>query len=240
MLGDGLDGHVASVSTLYWRMALYLLADSQLLFWNDGTRPFLASMLEATAKPTPSVAYIGASNGDSPEAYSILVAALDQLEIGSPHWVRASFPAADRQALRTADVIVLAGGDVEAGWNVFTRSGMREEIESRYRAGAVLVGVSAGAVQIGTHAALTGDDGSFRLVETFGFVRAIVDAHDENNDWHRLASTIELLEGAATGIGIPRGSGLIAHSDGTLEPIRHAAYEFTSNQGKLCRGLLMP
>ena len=219
---------------------LYLLADSELLFWESDTGAFLASVLQSSGKPAPNVAYIGASNGDSSEAYSILTAALDQLEIGSVRHIRADFPDADQTFLQTADVVVLAGGDVEAGWNVFTRTGMRAQIEARYRAGAVLLGVSAGAVQLGRHAAVADDCGSSKLLETFGFVTVIVDVHDERRDWQTLSSTIHLLEGTATGVGIPRGGGLIAHPDGTLEPLRRTADEFTYSEGKLRHAVLLP
>jgi peptidase E len=63
-------------------------------------------------------------------------------------------PSRIAHSCKTAHVLVLAGGDVEAGWNAFTRSGLRELIEMRYRAGAVLVGVSAGTVQLGKYAAV--------------------------------------------------------------------------------------
>lgn len=154
--------------------------------------------------------------------------------------MRASFSAEDRRFLETADVIVLAGGDVEAGWSVFTETGMREQIESRYRDGAVLIGVSAGAVQFGTHAALADGSGASRLIDTFGFVPYIVDVHDEKHVWHTLSGAIHLLEGTATGIGIASGGGLIAHPDGTLEPIRHAADEFSFSEGKVRHAVLLP
>ena len=92
---------------------LYLLADSQLLFWKTTKGPFLASICETLSGEDPNVAYIGASNGDSPEAYAILTAALEQVQHGSVHMVSAAFTPEDRQALEAADVVVLAGGDVD-------------------------------------------------------------------------------------------------------------------------------
>ena len=136
---------------------LYLLADSQPLFWRGGA--FLTDLCQAGGNTKPNVAYIGASNGDSPEAHGIFAAAFDQVANASTHWVRAEFSGEDRRFLESADVLVLAGGDVEAGWNVFTGTGMRELIEKRYRAGAVLVGVSAGAVQFGKYASVPDANG---------------------------------------------------------------------------------
>jgi cyanophycinase-like exopeptidase len=216
---------------------LYLLADSQPLFWRRGA--FLNTLCQASRNPKPAVAYVGASNGDSPEAHGIFLAAFEQVETQRTHWVRAEFSQQDRAFLETADVIVLAGGDVEAGWNVFTRTGLRELLEKRHRDGAVLVGVSAGAVQFGKYASVADTNGGQKLVETFGLLDVIVDAHDEKRDWQALSSTIQLLEGTARGIGIPHGAALIVHPDGTLEPVGRAVEEFVLTEGRLRRSLLL-
>lgn len=58
------------------RQPLYLLADSQLLFWKRDGRPLLETALDGLARDKPlSAAYIGASNGDRPEFYEIFEAA---------------------------------------------------------------------------------------------------------------------------------------------------------------------
>jgi cyanophycinase len=219
------------------RQPLYLLADSQPLFWRGGA--FLTDLCQAGGNTRPNVAYIGASNGDSSEAYGIFEAAFDQMETAGIHWVHAAFPDEDRRFLGSADVIVLAGGDVEAGWNVFTGTGMRELIEQRYRAGAVLVGVSAGAVQFGKYASVPDANGGRKLLETFGLIEFIVDVHDEKRDWQGLAATIQLLEGSARGVGIPHGAALIAHADGTFEPAGRAVEEFVLTEGRLRRSVLL-
>jgi cyanophycinase-like exopeptidase len=216
---------------------LYLLADSQPLFWKSGA--FLTALCQASGNSPPDVAYIGASNGDSPEAHAIFEAAMEQVVTGNTHWVRAELSQADRQFLETADVLVLAGGDVEVGWDAFTRSGLRELIENRYRDGAVLVGVSAGAVQFGKYASVPDGNGAQKLVETFGLVDVIVDVHDERQDWQALAATIQLLEGTVKGIGIPQGAALIVHPDGTFEPVGRAVDEFVLTEGRLRRSVLL-
>jgi cyanophycinase-like exopeptidase len=136
-------------------------------------------------------------------------------------------------------VIVLAGGDVEAGWNAFTGTGMRDLIAQRYRAGAVLVGVSAGAVQFGKYASVPDANGGQKLLETFGLIDFIVAVHDEKRDWQALAATIQLLEGSARGLGIPHGAALIAHADGTFEPAGRAVEEFVLTEGRLRRSVLL-
>ena len=217
---------------------LFLLADSELLFWSDESGSFISKIIAAAVKHSPSIAYIGASNGDMPEAFQILRAALDRADVGEVRHLTAAFSDADRKFLETADIIVLSGGDVEAGWDTFKKTGMREVIERRYLEGVVLVGVSAGAVQFGKNAAIKDENGGSRLIDTFGFVNVIVDVHDEKNEWRSLASTIHLLEGAATGIGIAKGGGLIVHPDSTIEPIRRTAEEFTYRANKLRHAIL--
>jgi cyanophycinase len=217
--------------------SLYLLADSQPLFWRGGE--FLTGLCQGAGNSQPNVAYIGASNGDSPAAHGIFAAAFEPVTAGRTHWVQAQLPAADRRFLESADVIVLAGGDVEAGWNVFTGTGMRELIEQRYRDGAVLIGVSAGAVQFGRYAAVPDANGGSRLLETFGLIDFIVDVHDEKRDWQTLAATIQLLEGSVRGLGIPHGAALIAHADGSFEPVGRAVEEFVVTEGRLRRSMLL-
>jgi cyanophycinase len=59
---------------------LYLLADSQLLFWKRQDRLLLEAALDGLARDTPlSAAYIGASNGDRREYYGIIAAAMEAI-----------------------------------------------------------------------------------------------------------------------------------------------------------------
>jgi hypothetical protein len=61
---------------------LYLLADSQLVFWKRQDRPLLEAALDGLARDTPlSAAYIGTSNGDRPQFYGIFEAAVDAIGI---------------------------------------------------------------------------------------------------------------------------------------------------------------
>jgi hypothetical protein len=86
-----------------------------------------------------------------------------------------------------------------------------------------LIGVSAGAVQLGL-CCLAGD-GS--LIETLKLVPFIIGAHEEFNNWK---TTTELLRLSATNsraIGLPTGGGAIYHHDHTVEPLRHPLVELS-------------
>jgi cyanophycinase len=190
-------------------LPLYLLADSQLLFWSDKGVPFISSALQRLGIGEPAAAYIGASNGDSPEAYAIFVEAMKNAGIADFQMIRSHFPPEDRAFLEKAGIIVLAGGDVEAGWKVFNETGMKDLILKRYAEGALLIGVSAGAVQLGSYALIEKPGSATELINAFQLAPFIIGAHDEKRDWETLRHTIHLMEGTAYGIGIPSGGGLI-------------------------------
>lgn len=199
---------------------LYLLADSQLLFWKRQNRLILESALAGFARHIPlNAAYIGASNGDRPEFYEIFEAAMDAIGITERRMIDSSFGPDDRAFLAGARMIVLAGGDVRLGWNTIERTGMKDVILSRYANGAVLVGISAGAVQLGRCGIVEMPE-SIELFDVFGLVPMIVDTHDERAEWARLSRAIHSLQGATTGLGIPSGGGVIVYPDSTLEPLR--------------------
>src|SRR5215472_1459840 len=128
---------------------VFLLADSQLLFWREGGRPFLARAAELLAADGVSgpvrAAYLGASNGDAPEFYDLFVAAMAEIGIADCRLIPTAVAAEDHAYLESADLILLAGGDVERGWRAFEHAGLPPKLLARYYAGALLVGISAGA-----------------------------------------------------------------------------------------------
>ncbi|OBH10049.1 Type 1 glutamine amidotransferase-like domain-containing protein [Mycobacterium sp. E1747] len=222
------------------RHPLYLLADSQLLFWKRRNRLLLEAAVDGLAGASPlSAAYIGASNGDRPEYYEIFEAAMDAIGITDRRMIDSSFGANDRTFLASAQLIVLAGGDVRLGWDTFDRTGMKEVIVGRHEQGAVLVGISAGAVQLGRYGIVeTPQPPAPEPFGTFDLVPMVIDAHDERGDWARLSRTVELLEGAVIGLGIPSGAGVIVHPDTTVEPLRRAAHQVRFESGRITRSLL--
>jgi cyanophycinase len=219
---------------------LYLLADSQLLFWKRQDRLLLEAALDGLAQDTLlNAAYIGASNGDRPEFYDIFEAAMDAIEITDRRMINSSFGSDDRAFLERAQLIVLAGGDVRLGWNTFEKTGMKDVILGRYAQGAVLVGISAGAVQLGRYGVVeTPQSPAIELLDVFKLVPMVIDTHDERAEWARLSRTIHLLEGAATGLGIPSGGGVVVHADSTIEPLRRPAHEFRFEDGRVTHSLL--
>jgi peptidase E len=220
---------------------LYLLADSQLLFWRRRDKLLLETVRETLAGENPLAVYIGASNGDQKEFYAIFEAATQAAGFSEPRMISSTFNDEDRESLERAQLILLAGGDVHLGWSTFEKTGMKDRILARFTDGAVLVGVSAGAVQMGRHAIVDkGESAVLELVDMLNLVPAIIDVHDEEREWTRLSNTVRMLEGSSAGLGIPAGAGIVFHADGAAEPLRRPVHEFSCVGGLVEHTLLFP
>lgn len=219
---------------------IFLFADSSLLFWGEGGNLFLDSIRRLVARNSPKAAYVGASNGDRPEFYSIFEAAMDGVGVHDRRMILRSFSAEEQSFINEADIILLAGGDTEAGWNVFVETGMREFITRRFYEGAILIGISAGAQQLGLCGNLEGGPSGTELLSTFQLVPFVIDAHDEGRGWGRLQRAVRLLSGSVRGIGIPAGGGLVYYPEQRVEAVRRPLHEFSTDGGGIKEALIFP
>jgi peptidase S51-like protein len=192
---------------------IVLLADSQLLFWRENGGLLLERLL---TRGQLKAAYIGASNGDDPNFYAIFVAAMGGAGVLDCRMIPSIVSEADLAFLNNADIILLAGGDVEVGWRVFLNNGLSKHIVRRYFEGALLIGISAGAVQLG----LCGLAADGSLIETFKLVPYIIGAHEESENWKMTRALLRLSGPGKTAIGLPFGGGAIYHPDQTVEALR--------------------
>lgn len=219
---------------------LYLLADSQLLFWKQNEQLFLKSILNYISEPEPSAAYIGASNGDQQDFYQIFESAMDNIGIKSCHMIQSGYSDEDKKNLDQASIILLAGGDVKLGWDTFEATGMKSAIYDKYASGTVLIGVSAGAVQLGMCALHTDAEDNDSLFDTFQILPFIIGAHEESTDWKKLNRTVTLKDTYSQGVGIRSGAGFIYHADHTVEPLRHSLYNIIKKDQEITSSLLLP
>ena len=217
---------------------IYLLADSQLLFWKrPGGSLFLKEVAEKTGAEHPSAAYIGASNDDKLEFYhELFEPAMQQIGSGECRMILRRPAAEDAKFLETANIILLAGGSVEAGWRAFSENGLQQLIPRRFVEGAVLIGVSAGAVQLG-RGGLTDDEST--LLPTFSLVPFYVTAHDEKRDWASLRKVLQLAGAPARGFGLPFGSGAV-YDAGEIEPIARGIFELSRDENNTKESLAFP
>lgn len=211
---------------------VFLLADSQLLFWRDKEEPLMDRVRKILEEDKPGgpfkAAYIGASNNDKPEYYDIFLAAMNQAGISEDQCqlIRSKKTRKkDLKFLEDADLILLAGGDTEKGWKIIAEK-FQQIIVDRYYKGAVLIGISAGAVQLGLRGWKENDKLPDNLFETFQLVPAVIDVHNEESDWDILHKTVEHLGAWTKGFGIPTGGGAVYHPDWSFEALRHHLVEF--------------
>jgi len=207
---------------------IFLFADSQLLFWRENGQLLIERLVKAGTRDQLKAAYVGASNGDQPEFYEIFISAMEGAGVFDCRMIPSAISEVDIAFLNAADIILLAGGDVELGWRVFLTNGLSEHIVRRYLEGASLICVSAGAVQLGL--GCLGADGS--LIETFKLVPFIIGAHEESDDWKTTTELLQLSGPGTTAIGLPTGGGAIYHQH-QIEPLRHPLVELSLNRGNL-------
>jgi hypothetical protein len=217
---------------------LYLLADSQLLFLKDGPNSLPERIRAEVAGAHPKAAYIGASNGDKPEFYNLFVAAMDAMGISTSRMIPTQPVTDDFLFLEDAELILLAGGDMEQGWQAFERNGLKDLISRKRYDGATLIGVSAGAIQLGLGA--LSNSARQKELKFFRFAPFYIGAHDEENDWWDLRALLTLSQSEVKAIGIAMGGGAIYFADGTLEPVRKPLIELLKQDGKIIQNLLMP
>jgi len=222
---------------------IFLLADSQLLFWHDEEGSVLERIRRLIEEEEPGkdirAAYVGASNGDAPEFYDLFVAAMDSVGIRTTRLFPSEPSAEDEEFLASADLILLAGGEIQRGWEAFQKNGLQQKLVERYYAGAVLIGVSAGSVQLGLKG-WSEEEGSPRTFDTFRLVPFVIDAHDEPG-WGHLQHVVQRAGEHARGFGIPTGGGAVYHPDYSVEPIRHPLTEVSlTEEGTVRQALLFP
>ena len=224
------------------RKPLFLLADSRPLFRNGGDRVLsaLQESLQVSARNVTRAAYIGASNGDAPRFYELFVAAMDGIDLHDSRMIRAEFDSDDQAFLEGADLVLLAGGDTDDGWKIMRDTGMDAVITKQYYAGAVIVGVSAGAVQLGMGWSARDDAGAAGGLKLLPYY---VDVHDERQDWSRLRTLVAAREEYAKGFGIPSGGAMIYHADMSVEAVTYPIVEFEKSvkeSGRMTGNLLLP
>jgi len=221
---------------------ILLLADSQLLFHRDDSgHPFGDRVREWLETPPAGAkaAYLGASNGDQPEYFELFAGAMAQVGLTDCRMIPSRPLAEDLDFLAVADLVLLAGGEVRRGWEVLTENGVAGRLPELHWSGALLVGVSAGAVQLG----LFGwDEESGEPFPVSRLVPLLVDAHDEPA-WERLTRAVQRCDGLVRGLGIPSGGGVVYHPDASLEPLRYPAVELApgeEGEAGLRQTLLLP
>ncbi len=194
---------------------------------------------------SPVVAYLGAANGEQPRWYRSIAAALGKRYGAQVLHARAGTAGESDEARRIlagADVIYAGGGDVALFADRLLGGGLDEVVRARHRDGALLIGVSAGAIGLTSYwVRFPEDDPTLARPKRFrclGALDVAVDVHDEASDWQELRALLgawaaEEPDAVVEAFGIPSRAALEIGADGAATPHGPPPRRFRLERGKL-------
>ena len=194
--------------------------------------------VQATGKRRPRIAYVGAAADDDARFArfaSDLVFGPDA-DVVRVELTRKRRPTSElRSALADADLVFLAGGDVERGMRHIDERGLTPYLRELGGQGKVFEGISAGSILLGRHWVRfpAGDDERAEPFACLGIVPASFDTHDEDDDWGELRALARLLPGRSderTVYGIASGACAV-WKDGGLRALGRALVRFSCEAG---------
>ena len=188
----------------------------------------------------PKVAYIGTANGDSPLFFQMMKRVFIKAGAGKVIFLHLAKKNPDmdsvKKVLLNADVVFLAGGEVEDGMNWLKKHGLVDFIKSLYSAGKCFMGVSAGVIMMGSRWVrwdVEGDDSTSQLFDCLGIIPALFDVHAEDEDWVELKAALRLSGDGERGFGLPSGCMISADSRGTLVNLEKEYIVFVNEGGRI-------
>ncbi|MCW3115785.1 MAG: hypothetical protein JWR18_4181 [Segetibacter sp.] len=220
---------------------ILLLADSQLLFLkNENQESYLKSIVDEIKAEDPKCAYLGASNGDDPVYYDLFTAAMNSVGLSNCKMITSKFDYEEQDFLDKADLILLAGGDTEKGFQIFKENGIAEILQKKYNEGTALIGVSAGAIQLGWQFFTKTANGKNELTDAFKFIPFMVMVHVDKNGINEVEQLLKESTSIKRAYEIPAGGGLIYHTDSTVEALRKPINEFVLKEEEFIHTLIFP
>ncbi len=195
--------------------------------------PLVQSVYEESGKTSPSIAYVGTANDDSPEFFTRMADYFR--DNGAARVIHAPIAPARadlnkaKAILQAADIIFISGGDVEHGMKVLREKKMTGVLAELYAAGKPFFGVSAGSIMLGREWVRWPDpdnDDSAELFLCLGIAPVICDTHDEEADFEELHAALNLEKDGTKGYGIPSGAAVKVYPDGRVEAIGGEVWQY--------------
>ena len=188
----------------------------------------------------PLAAYIGTANGDNPAFFQMMKFLLKRAGAGKVVFVHLAKNKPDLEAARNtlakADLIFLAGGEVEDGMYWLEKHGLVSLLGDLYGSGKRFLGVSAGVIMMGTHWVhwdIPQNDSTSRLFNCIRIIPALFDVHGEDEDWAELKTALRLLGKGSRGYGLPSECMISADSQGTLVNLSGKYLVFANKGGEI-------
>ena len=179
---------------------------------------FHTHAVQATGKPSPRIAYVGAASNDSlvfEKLVSRMVFGRGATVVPVKLKRKSLATSTARNLLADADLVFFTGGDVELGMKLIEDRNLGPYVRALNAGGTVMEGISAGAIMLGQHwVRFPGDDEA--RAEAFpclGLVPGSFDTHSEEDEWSELHSLARVLPAIAAEqkvvFGIPSGGGAL-------------------------------
>jgi cyanophycinase-like exopeptidase len=130
-------------------------------------------------------------------------------------------------------IVFISGGDVEKGMIVLEEKDVADFLRDQYRQGKPFFGVSAGSIMLARHWVRWDDshaNASAELFPCLGLAQVYCDTHDEEDGWEELQALTKLIPPGSISYGIPSGTALAAHPEGSVQAIGGEVHRF------ICKG----
>jgi cyanophycinase-like exopeptidase len=190
----------------------------------------------------PSVAYIGAANGDDRQFFRWMVQLFGDAGAGEVLFARMAAKNANleetRSILRDADIIFISGGDVGEGMDCLEERRMQSELSQLYSQGKPFLGLSAGSIMLAKSWVRwrdENDDDSVEIFPCLGIAPVLCDVHGEDEGWEELRTLLSLSPSPAVGYGIPRGAALCIAPTGEVQALGADIHRFEAKDGTVRR-----
>lgn len=218
---------------------VYLLAGGRKS--QSTTASLLKAVFRESGRLHPTIAHIGAANGDSLDFYNLMAGMLTSHGAGRINRILLVSPRADMSTagklLEDADIVFIAGGDVEQGMQVMNDTKAGRVLTDLYESGKVFFGSSAGSIMLASKWVRWRDPDDDTTAEPFpclGFAPVICDTHGEE-DWEELQALLTLEKDGASGYGIVSGTALRVWPDGIPEALGGPVHRYQKQSGKVAR-----
>jgi len=203
---------------------IYLIAGGRDSLKRRGPDPLLREALQASGAERPRVAYVGAASADNP-AFRLMIGGMlkkaGAAEVTlAPLCGRRANAEKARAVLRSADVVFISGGDVEAGMAVLAEKRMGAFLRKLHHEGEPFVGVSAGSIMLAREWVRWTDpavESSAEIFPCLGLASVLCDTHGEGDSWEELRVLLALSPVGSIGYGIVSGSAIIVRPGGKVE-----------------------
>lgn len=223
------------------RKPVYLLAGGRGSRRKDGD-PLLQRILASSGVPRPSIAYVGAASDDDRPFLLMLTAYMRRAGAGpvtlAPLVSKRAKLDKTRAILKSADMVYISGGDVEAGMSVLEQRQILPFLRQLYEGGKPFFGISAGSIMLAQQWVRwedPEDDSTASPFPCMNLAPLICDTHGEGEGWEELRALLMLMPEGTVGYGIPSGGGLISYPDGRVEALGIPLHRYAHQGGAAVR-----